>query len=97
MLKVLQTLLAGLMCLYSFLTVDSVVYLVLRLALVALKERLILIYKANILSFSCCKLFADVLNKNKTLETLNLESNFLTGVGIMVSMGRLKLKVKFNP
>ena len=82
---------------YSFLTVDSVVYLVLRLALIALKERLILIYKANILSFSCCKLFADVLNKNKTLETLNLESNFLTGVGIMVSMGRLKLMVKFNP
>ena len=31
------------------------------------------------------QLFADVLSKNKTLETLNLESNFLTGVGIMVS------------
>ena len=95
MLTVLLTLLTGLMCLYSFLAVDSVVYLVLRH--VALKERLILMHKANILSFSCCKLFADVLNKNKTLETLNLESNFLTGVGIMVSMGRLKLMVKFNP
>lgn len=36
------------------------------------------------------KLFADVLNKNKTLETLNLESNFLTGVGIMEVMEALE-------
>lgn len=36
------------------------------------------------------KLFADVLNKNKTLETLNLESNFLTGVGIMAIMNVLE-------
>jgi len=29
-------------------------------------------------------LFAEALSKNSTLESINLESNFLTGEGIMV-------------
>lgn len=32
------------------------------------------------------KMFADALSKNKTLESINLESNFLTGDGIMAIM-----------
>lgn len=36
------------------------------------------------------KLFADAVNKNKTLESINLESNFLTGEGIMAIMNVLE-------
>lgn len=43
-----------------------------------------------VISFSHHKAFADMLKVNKTLKSLNIESNFITGAGILALVEALK-------
>ena len=44
----------------------------------------------KVISFSHHKAFADMLKVNKTLKSLNIESNFITGAGILALVEALK-------
>lgn len=44
----------------------------------------------TVISFSHTKAFADMLKVNKTLKSLNIESNFITGGGILALVEALK-------
>lgn len=41
--------------------------------------------------FLCLQAFADTLKVNKTLKSLNIESNFITGIGILALVDALKV------